>query len=433
VNLSFCTDRSAALYERACRSLATGVASGIRRNVTPVPLYFERAEGPYFHDVDGHRLLDYTLAWGPLIVGSNHPVINARVIEQLHKGYCYGAQHEGEVELAERLTQLLPGVEQVVLASSGTEAVQAAIRLARAHTGRDKLIKFEGHYHGWMNNVLVSYRPKESDPVATLPTTGGQPRSEYADTVVVPWNDLDALAAAFAAHPGQVAAVLTEPMLANSGSCMPQPGYLQGLVDLCRRQGAVSIFDEVITGFRLALGGAREYFGVIPDLSVYGKALAGGFTLAAVGGSWDLFAALREGRTLHAGTYNGHPINVAAALATLELLSRPGVYERMHRHGQAIRAALERGAARQGLRLVTTGVGTVFSAHFGLSEPPRNYRDTLKADPAAYTRFCAAMLAHGVQLLPDGRWYVGAAHTDTELALVLPAIEASMAHLAGGS
>ena len=426
MNPTFRADRSAALYERACRSLATGVSSGIRRNVTPIPLYFERADGPYFYDVDGHQLVDYTLAWGPLIVGSNHPVLNARVAEQLRKGYTYGAQHEGEIELAERMVQVVPGVEQVIFASSGTEAVQSAIRLARAHTGRDKIIKFEGHYHGWMSNVLVSYRPKADDPVATLPVCAGQPASEYADTVVVQWNDLDALAAAFDAHPGQIAGVLTEPMLANSGSCMPQPGYLQGLVDLCRRHGAVSIFDEVITGFRLALGGAREYFGVIPDLSVYGKAMAGGFTMSAVGGRREVFEALRAGRTLHAGTYNGHPVNVAAALATLEVLSEPGIYERMHRHGQAIRDALERSAARHGRPLVTTGVGTVFSAHFGLTAPPRNYRDTLKADAAAYTRFRAAMLARGVQLLPDGRWYIGAAHTDRELERVLPAIEQSM-------
>lgn len=422
----FKTDQSAGLYERACQTLATGVSSGIRRHVTPVPLYFERGDGPYFFDVDGQRLLDYTLAWGPLIVGSNHPNINARVIEQLGRGYTFGAQHRGEVELAERLTQVVPGVEQVILANSGTEAVQAALRLARATTGRDRLIKFEGHYHGWMNNVLVSYRPRATDPVAPLPACAGQPASEYADTVVVPWNDLGALEAAFAAHPAQIAAVIGEPLLANSGSCVPRDGYLQGLVDLCRRNGAISIFDEVITGFRLALGGAREYFGVVPDLSIYGKAIAGGFTLSAVGGRREVFDVLRTGRTIHAGTYNGHAVNVAAALATLEVLSAPGVFERMHRHGQAIRTALEQSAARHGQKLVTTGVGTVFSAHFGLSEPPRDYRATMPADTPAYNQFRASMLARGVQLLPEGRWYVGAAHTDAELALVLPAIEESM-------
>jgi len=423
----FSTERSAQMYQRACRSLATGVSSGIRRHATPVPLYFERADGPYFFDVDGQRLLDYTLAWGPLIVGSNHPILNERVAQQLTRGYTFGAQHEAEILLAEKLVQFVPGVEQIIVANSGTEAVQAAIRLARAFTGRDKIVKFEGHYHGWLNNVLVSYRPKASDPVATLPTCGGQPASEYADTVVVPWNDEAALARAFAAHPGQIAGVLTEPMLANSGSCMPRPGYLQGMITLCQKHGAVSIFDEVITGFRLAMGGARSYFDVIPDLSIYGKAIAGGFTLSAVGGRAEIFNTLRDGKTLHAGTYNGHPINVAAALATLDILGQPGTFERMHTHGRAIRTALEENAKKHGLPLVTTGAGTVFSAHFGLSQPPLDYRDTLKTDAAAYSRFRTAMFAYGVQLLPDARWYVGAVHGPAELDLVTTAIERSMA------
>jgi glutamate-1-semialdehyde 2,1-aminomutase len=419
--MPFVADTSAALFERASRTLATGVSSGIRRNATPIPLYYERADGPYFFDVDGHKLLDYTLAWGPLIVGSNHPAINARVAEQLTRGYTFGAQHRGEIELAERMIQLVPGLEQVIVSNSGTEAVQAALRLARAHTGRAKFVKFEGHYHGWLNNVLVSYRPKADDPVAPLPTCGGQPPSEYADVVVVPWNDLAALEAAFLRHKGEIAGVLTEPILANSGSCMPDKEYLPGVIELCKKHGAVSIFDEVITGFRIALGGAREYFGVTPDLSVYGKALAGGFTLSAVGGRRDIFETLRQGKTLHAGTYNGSPINLAAALATLDILAEPGLYERMHRHGDAVRAALEKAA---GASLVTTGVGAVFSVHFGQTTPPRNYRDTLRTDMAAYTKFRLAMLERGILLLPDGRWYVGAAHGDAELALTTAAIAA---------
>ncbi len=428
----FKTERSASLYERACRTLATGVSSVIRRHATPVPLYFERAEGAYFFDADGHKLLDYTLAWGPLIAGSNHPAVNARVAAQLVRGYVFGAQHEGEIQLAERLAGLVPGVEEVVFSSTGSEAVQAALRLARASTGRDKVVKFEGHYHGWMNNVLVGYHPKAADPVAALRTCGGQPAGEFADTLVLEWNDLDALSRAFDAHAGAIAAVITEPLLANSGSCMPDPGYLQGVVDLCRRHGAVSIFDEVITGFRLALGGAREFFGVIPDLSVYAKAIAGGFPLAAVGGRRALFDVLRDGRTLHAGTYNGHPVGIAAALATLDVLSEPGLYARMDAHGRAVRGALERGARAAGRALVTSGAGTVFSAHFGLEAPPRTYRDTLRADGAAYARFRAGMLARGVHLLPDARWYVGAAHGEAELALALSAIEESMKDLQAG-
>ncbi len=425
----FNTETSAKLFERAAQSLATGVSSGIRRNVTPVPLYFTRGDGAYFYDADGNELLDYTLAWGPLILGSNHHLLNSAIYAQLKKSYTFGAQHPGEIELAELMVQVLPGVDQVIFSNTGTEAVQAALRLARAATGRNKFIKFEGHYHGWLNNVLVSYHPKQGDPFTTQPSTAGQPPSEYADVLVLPWNDPDALKGAFERHPGSIAAVITEPLLANSGSCLPRDGYLQALIDLCRQHGAISIFDEVITGFRLALGGAREFFRVTPDLSVYAKAMAGGFTMAAVGGRRQMFDALRDGRTFHAGTYNGNSINLAAAIATIKVLREPGVYDRMHEHGNAIRVALEQSARRHNRPLVTTGAGTVFSAHFGVTRPPHDYRESLKTDEAAYTRFRALMLAHGVQLLPDGRWYIGAAHRQQELDRVIAAIERSFAEL----
>ena len=400
-----------------------GVSSGLRRNVGPVPMFFERGDGPYFFDVDGHKLLDYTLGWGPLILGNNHPAVTAAVMKQLTQAYGFGAQHRGEIELAELLVRVVPSVERVVFSNTGTEAVQAAVRFARAYTGRGKIIKFEGHYHGWLNNVLVSYRLKSSDPCATLPTCGGQPAAEFAETIVLPWNDLDALAAALHRYPQEIACVLTEPILANGGSCMPSPGYLQGIVELCREHGAVSIFDEVITGFRIALGGAREYFSVTPDLSVYAKALAAGFTLSAVGGRAEIFGVLEDGRTIHAGTYNGNPINLAAATATVQTLAEPGTFDRMHAYGLQLRQTLERGAAERGIPLVTTGVGSVFSVHFGLETPPQNYRDTLPADATRYGRFRNAMLGAGVLLLPDGRWYIGAAHSDEELRLTQRAIE----------
>jgi glutamate-1-semialdehyde 2,1-aminomutase len=205
-----------------------------------------------------------------------------------------------------------------------------------------------------------------------------------------------------------------------------RPGYLQGFVDLCKKHGALSIFDEVITGFRLALGGARTFFDVRPDLSIYAKAIAGGFTFAAVGGRRQIFDVLRDGRTLHAGTYNGHPVNIAAALATIEVLAQPGTFERMHAHGRALRDAIEASGRTHGRRLITTGAGTVFSIHFGLDEPPLTYRDTLRGDAAAYGRFRAAMLEQGVLLLPDGRWYVGAVHGEAERDLGVGAIEHSM-------
>ncbi|MDA0745999.1 MAG: aspartate aminotransferase family protein [bacterium] len=423
------TKKSAELYEESSRYLAMGVSSGMRRTVTSPPLFFERADGPYYYDVDGNELLDYTLAWGPLILGSNHQALNAAVVEAVGKSYTLGAQHPGEVTLARLLTEVLPGVEQVIFSNTGSEAVQAALRLARAKTGRSKVVKFEGHYHGWFNNILVSYHDTEEalGPVNashTVPACGGQPATEYAETISLPWNRADLLEEVFAQVGDEIAAVITEPILANSGSILPAEGFLETLIELCRRHGAVSIFDEVITGFRVALGGAREYFDLEPDLSVYAKALAGGFTLSAVAGKREMFDPLRQGKTIHAGTYNGSSVNLAAGLATVEILRKdPEAYAQMHAHGYAIRKTVEAQAKARNLVLCTSGTGTVFSVHFGRTEPPVHYRDTWTTDMEAYTRFRTGMLEEGVQLLPDGRWYVGLTHTDRELAFTQAAIE----------
>ena len=425
------TTTSASLLTRSQRSLAMGVSSGMRRAGAPTPLFFERGEGPYYFDVDGNRFLDYTLAWGPLILGNGHPAVVTAVTEQLSKAFAFGAQHRGEIELSELMTGLLPGVERVIFSNTGSEAVQAALRLARAFTGRPLFVKFEGHYHGWFNNVLVSYRPHADDAISPLPTCGGQPPHEFADTLVVPWNDIGALERAFDEHPQQIAAVLTEPILANSGSCMPDPGYLESVLDLCRRHAAVSIFDEVITGFRLAIGGAREFFGLQPDLSVYAKAMAAGFCLSAVGGRSDIFRVLDDGRTIHAGTYNGNPVNLAAGIATIRTLSAPGTFDRMHAHGMAIRRRIESAALQHGIEVVTAGSGTVMSVHFGLSAPPRDYRDTLLASAAISSQFRLALLQRGLLVLPDARWYVGAVHGDAELTIALEAIDGAMQDLAG--
>jgi glutamate-1-semialdehyde 2,1-aminomutase len=426
----FTIDASAALFDRSRRSLAMGVSSGMRKAGAPAPLFFERGEGAWYFDADGHRLLDYTLAWGPLILGNAHPAVITAVTDQLSRGFAFGAQHRGEIELAELMKSVVPGLDRVIFSNTGSEAVQAALRLARAFTGRPLFVKFEGHYHGWFNNVLVSYRPKAADPVAALPTCGGQPAHEFADTVVVPWNDLAALDAAFTAHPGQIAAVLTEPLLANSGCCEAEPGFLAGMLDLCRRHGAVSVFDEVITGFRIALGGAREHFGLVPDLSVYAKAMAAGFALAAVGGRKEIFDVLDDGRTIHAGTYNGNPVNLAAGAATIRTLAAPGTFERMHAHGRALRTRIEAAAAARGIPLVTSGSGPVFSVHFGLTKKPRDYRETLRADANRYAAFRLALLHRGVYVLPDGRWYVGAVHGEPELDHALAAIDGTINVLA---
>ncbi len=422
--------RSVALHQKAEQVLAMGVSSGMRRRATPIPLYFERGAGPYFYTADGRKLLDYTLGWGPLIVGNNHPRLNAAIAAQLARSYTFGAQQELELQVATAMTKAVPGLEQVIFSNTGSEAVQAAIRLARATTGRPLVIKFEGHYHGWMNNVLVSYHPTGGAANQAQPACGGQPEPEYSQTLVLPWNELAALETALEAYRGQVAGVITEPLLANSGCCEPAPGYLEGVLKLCREHGAVSIFDEVITGFRLALGGAREYYGLTPDLSVYGKALGGGFSFAAVGGRAEMFDCLRDGHTIHAGTYNGNSICLAAAQATLEILSEPGVYDAMNQHGQRLRDTLQSAASECDLELLTTGAGTVFSLHFSLSAPPRNYRETLSASAELRQQFQLAMLEAGVYLLPDGRWYVGATHDAAALDLASTAIRSSFSTIA---
>ncbi len=415
------TERSGQLYERACQIIPDGVSSSMRKNVKPI-LFFDRADGPYFYDVDGNRYLDYTLAWGPLIAGSNHPAINQAVISQLSNGYTFGGQHLLETELAERLVALLRGVEQILFCNTGTEAVQGAIRIARANTGRKKIVKFEGHYHGWLNNILVSYKPSASQLGVPVATCGGQPASEFSDTLVLPWNDLNALENMFRRYPEEIACVITEPILANSGCCMPEDGFLSGLITLCQEYGALSIFDEVITGFRIALGGARTYFQELPDLSVYAKAIAGGFTMAAIGGRKSVFEVLRKRETIHAGTYNGSPINLAAASATIDILSAEGQFDVLHIFGYAVRRHIEEEAKLNGYQLVTSGLGSVFSLHFGLDKLPLNYADTLGADLSFLESFRIAMLNEGILLLPDGRWYVGVMHGDSELKRTKQAI-----------
>lgn len=421
-------DRSAERYQRACKVLALGVSSGFRSGVQPVQ-YFDHGHGPYLVDVDGNEFVDYTLAWGPLILGSNHAALNEAVTRQIARTYTVGAQHDLEIELGEKFVASVPGVDLVIFSNTGSEAVQAAFRLARARTGRDKIVKFEGHYHGWMNNALVSYHPAEDSLGRITPGCGGQPASEYSDTLVAPWNDIDALRRLLEAHPGQVAAVITEPILANAGSCMPKKGYLAEVIALCREHGALSIFDEVITGFRIALGGAREYFGLQPDLSIYAKALAGGFSLSAVAGPKASFKALLDGRTGHFGTYNGSAPNLAAGLAALEALSEPGVYERMHAHGYAIREQIESDAERAGVQLATSGTGAVFSVHFGLDTPPENYAETLPSDAARRAAFRESLLHQGILTLPDGRWYISAVHTDAELEKTRAALSKAMRDL----
>lgn len=415
--------KSAEMLERARRTLAAGVSSSFRAQARPLPLYFQSARGCWLTDVDGNRYIDYALAWGPAFLGHGHPDVLRAVSAAMECGQTFGAQHEREFRVSEKICEIVPCAEQVLYASSGTEAVQVALRLARAFTGREKILKFEGHYHGWADNILVSHHPGDSEAgVFEMPAkvlhTAGQPADAAEHLFVLPWNELDLVERLFESHGGEIAAVIMEPILFNSGSILPDSGYLEGVREITRRHGALLIFDEVITGFRVALGGAQEALGVVPDLAVYAKALASGFPLSAVAGRREVFEPINSGRMMHAGSMNGNPIVLAAAEATLDFLraNRDEIYPRLFRFAGTLRAAFRDAAEKAGVPIRDQGYGPAFSVFFRPpSRPMRHYRDTLRADHAFYERFLVEMLRQGVYLLPDARWYLSVAHGQPEV------------------
>ncbi|MEP6537404.1 MAG: aspartate aminotransferase family protein [Bryobacteraceae bacterium] len=413
-------------YERAQSSLAGGVSTALRRSAKPYPLYFDRGAGSTIIDVDGNRYLDYALAWGPLILGHAPPEVTAAVADRLQKGFTFGAQHDLEFEVAELLTRTIPCAERVAFANSGTEIVQVALRLARGVTGRRKHLKFEGHYHGWDDSVLVSYRPTREaiSSSAGQPIPVGQGQRAHDDVVVVEWNDRAGVESAFTEHAGEIAALLCEPVLCNSGCLMPDEGFLQFLREITRRNATLLIFDEVITGYRLRLGGAQEYFGVRPDLATYAKAVGGGFPLSILAGTADVMDAIANGTVVHAGTLNGNPMALAAAQATLTTLSanEGAIYDQLWERGERLRIGMQATLREAGHSVVTSGGGPVFHLSF-MDKPARTYRETLTADMTAYAAFGMALLDEGVLALPDGRWYISTAHTEADIDATLAAVK----------
>ncbi len=418
--------RSAKLLQESRRYLAGGVSSGMRAACKPLPLFFRSGSGSRVTDADGARYIDYSLAWGPLILGHSHPAIVAAVRNQLRKSQLYGAQSELEISVAEKICKRVPCAELVAFSSTGSEAVQVAFRLARAYTGRQKIIRFEGHYHGWLDNVLIGYRPrqKSGEKGAAESATEGQSKSSFEDVLVLPWNDLTRLEATLEEHKDDVAAIITEPILCNCCCLMPSAGYLEGLRELTARYGVVLIFDEVITGFRVALGGAQALFGVAPDLATFGKAVAGGFPLSVVAGKREILKLIEQHRVVHAGTFNGNPISLAAARATLGVLGaqKGAALRRACRFGEALMKGIRDLATKEGIPVLINGVGTAFHVGFTSRGAMRDYRDTLDCDVKARDKFIEALLAEGVYLLPDGRWYVSAAHSEADVEATLKAV-----------
>jgi glutamate-1-semialdehyde 2,1-aminomutase len=410
--------RSRQNLERAKRSLAGGVSSPFRVKA-PVPLYFRNGCGTRLEDVDGNQYIDYCLAWGPMILGYCHPAIVEAMRRQAELPADYGAQHELEFEVSEQIQRLMPCAELVQFTSSGSEACQIAFRLARAFTGRNRILKFEGHYHGWMDGALVSYKPSVAQLGAPALGSRGQVPNSAENFAVTQWNDIDMLDRASAA--GDIAAVVMEPVLCNSGCVLPRPGYLEQARRLCTERGILLIFDEVITGFRLSLGGAQEYYGVVPDLATFGKAVGGGAPLSGIAGRADILMQMYDG-VAFGGSFNGNPVSLASANATLTELARDNGAALAHarRIGQRLIDGIPRMAR---IPVLVSGFGAAFAIHFTNRTELRDYRDTLAGDSGLLNRFLHRALEQGLHIVPDGRMYVSAAHTDRDIDDTLARLE----------
>ena len=413
--------KSKELYERACRSLAGGVSSEFRRFNPPHPLFYASGRGSRITDVDGNEYLDFTLSQGPLILGHSHPHVLAEVARASAEGQLFAGQHLLELELAERLQRLIPCAELMRFSLSGSESDHAAFRVARAITGRDKVLRFEGHYHGWLDSVAIAIGGPSLEALGPreAPTpvrwSQGLPAEIEKQSVVLPWNDLSLVEQTLAARHQEIAAIVTEPVMCNSGCIPPAPGFLQGLRALCDRHGIVLIFDEVITGFRLGLGGAQKHFGVTPDLAVFGKAMASGYPISVLAGKRQFMQPIADGKVIHAGTMNSGQPSVAASLATLDVLERDQVHPRLFELGRTLMDGLRDASQRAGKPLLVQGMGPMFHTGFTTKTEIRDLRDTFSYDKPLYAKFVAGMQDRGIRLIGRGLWYISAAHVPADI------------------
>jgi glutamate-1-semialdehyde 2,1-aminomutase len=422
---------SETLYAEAGTLLPGGVSSNFRLSGVSVPLFFDRAEGAYLFDVDGNRYIDYVLGMGPAILGHAPAEVSAAVAETLALGQLFAGQHRAEIELARLVIELVPSAERVRFGLAGSEMVQLALRLARAATGRPRVVKFEGHYHGWYDTVLVSTAPTlEGDETRAVgqPSTPhlpsrGQSEAALADVDVLPWNDLDEIAAYLQRNGPTTAALIMEPILCNTCVISPRPGYLEGVRELCDRHGVLLIFDEVICGFRLAAGGAQELLGVLPDLTVLAKSMGGGYPVAALAGRGDVMDLTVDG-VLHGGTYNTNLVSTAAALAMLRRMRAegPALYAEINRLGTQLMNGLRTLAAERDIPLHVQGLGPVFNTCFteGVEEI-HSYRDYQRTDAGRQIALLGALLERGIRVTTRGTWFLSAAHTDSDIEQTLEA------------
>jgi glutamate-1-semialdehyde 2,1-aminomutase len=424
---------SAEWLERSRTVLAGGVSSDVRRSELPHPLFFQSGKGSHLYDIDGNEYIDYVLGQGPLLLGhSPRPVLDA-VHKQLEQGLVYAAQHEAETELAELLTEVIPCAEKVRFNSTGSEAVITALRIARAYRNRALVVKFEGQWHGWYDSLFISTSPSLEQagpgelPTAVLPSQG-QVRNAAENVIIMPWNNLALLEDLFRHRGNEIAAVITEPMMCNSGSIAPLPGFLEGLRQLCDRYEITLIFDEVITGFRLALGGAQEAFGVVPDLATYAKGIASGFTLSAVVGKAEWMDLISCGKVVHAGTYNSNPVVIAAGLATVRHLkeNRTTIYPRLYQLSDRLRDGLQNSFQKAGLPALIGGLGPVVQVSLTQTTMLRDYRDWIRRDTANYQRLVAQLVPLGVRTITRGTWYLSGAHTEEDVQSTVEKVDSAL-------
>lgn len=427
------TTYSQAYFDEAQKLIPGGVNSPVRafRGVGGTPRFVDRAEGPYIYDVDGHRYIDYVLSWGPMILGHAHPAVIAAVVKQAARGTSYGAPTKLETDLARLATTLVPSIEMIRFVNSGTEATMSALRLARAYTGRPKIVKFSGGYHGHADFLLAD----AGSGVATLglPASAGVTEGQTRDTITIKYNDVAALEQIFATEGPSIAAVIVEPVAGNMGLVLPQPGFLEALREQTRAAGALLIFDEVMTGFRVALGGAQERFGIVPDLTCLGKVIGGGLPCAAYGGRRDIMEQVAPlGPMYQAGTLSGNPLAMAAGIATLAHLN-PALYADLEQRGGVLLDGMLAAAEDAGVALQTAQAGTMFGFFFS-AEPINSYADAKAyADTDRYRRFFHAMLDQGVYLAPSQfeAGFLSIGHTAEVIDATLAALPAAFAAARG--
>lgn len=405
------------------------------------PIVLEHGQGTHIWDADGNQYIDFMMSFGALIQGHAHPTLVKTVSDAMAEGSHFAAATSAEVEAAERFCRMVASAELVRFTNTGSEATMLALRLARAHTGRNKFLKFEGHYHGWYDPYLLnahSHSPEQlgsGDKPERIPDSEGIPLSTFDDVVLAPWNDAAALEDVLRRHGHELAAVITEPIMANMGCILPRDGYLQRLRELTQSCGALLIFDEVVTGFRYAAGGCQEYYGIAPDLSTFGKALGAGFPVGAVAGPRSILDRLRwnEHMVLHYGTFNGHRLTMKVVAANLDLLFGTNTYRKLHAVGNTAIAGLREVFRRHGIGALVQGFGPMFQIYFTKRDSIYDYRDYCKyVDKALYSEFVHRLLDHGIYMTPANglHWIISTAHTDADVETLLEAADRACSGLA---